>query len=216
MKTNILCYGDSLTAGYSRYGTSFTPYGETISDHSNSEVKSVGMSGWTTQEMLDGAYGRENEDCVGHTADGLNHLLQVPSLNIVCLLAGTNDLGTGVSLKEIAGNMRALVEMCLAAPNSELKVILLTVPPTGGEIYESVQKRRAAVNAAITALAAEFAPRVFLVDAASVLPNPGEHPDEPTAESKLWDNDLLHLSPIGSEKLGRFVCQELKGLGLLE
>lgn len=29
---NILCFGDSLTAGYSNYGMQFTPYGDHLKD----------------------------------------------------------------------------------------------------------------------------------------------------------------------------------------
>ena len=215
MKRKVLCYGDSLTAGYCEYGSVFTPYGDMITRLSDVEVLSVGMSGWTTGEMVDAAAYKCNEDCVGHVGDGLQRLLKDNSFDVVCLMAGTNDLGTGVELEEIVSNLKALVDLCYSSSNPNVFVVLLTVPPTGGDQYESVRRRRTAINDAIKVIVNNHGEKAFLIDAASILSNPGEHPEVPTPESLLWDSDLLHLSPLGSEKLGTYVHGELKALGLL-
>lgn len=212
----ILCYGDSLTAGYSEWGTSFTPYGDTLEIRSKLNVKSIGMSGWTTSQMVNCANKKGNYDVVDHKADGLKLLLSSERYDLVCIMAGTNDLGTGEAEEIIIKNIAALVDIALSS-NSNLKVALLTVPATGGESsYESVRIRRANVNQGLLELSRRYRERVFLIDASSVLPNPGQHPNPATEESKLWDMDLLHLSPAGSARLGEFVFESLQLLGYLE
>lgn len=211
----ILCYGDSLTAGYSEWGTNFTPYGDTLEIKSKLEVTSVGMSGWTTFQMVNCANKSENYDVVDRKADGLQLLLSSGRYDLLCLMAGTNDLGTGVPEDEIIRNLAALIKIVLST-SSNIKVALLTVPATGSELhYESVRTRRANVNQGILKLSRRYEDRVFLIDASAALPNPGEHPKPPTEESQLWDMDLLHLSPTGSAKLGEFVFESLSSMGYL-
>ena len=211
----ILCYGDSLTAGYSCYGSSFTPYGDTISLKLGAPVTSVGMSGWTSEEMIQGADTTCNEDVVGNTGDGLVVLLRSGAYDIVCLLAGTNDLGTGVDVEDTIENITILVNMSLTSSNQNLIVALLTVPPTGGEAHsEYVRSRRSAVNEGIKAIVGKNE-RVVLIDIGNSLTNPGVHPIEPTPTSMLWDGDLLHLSPAGSAKLGEIVFENLQALKLI-
>lgn len=180
------------------------------------EVKAVGMSGWTTAQMVNCANKRGNRDVVDHKADGLQLLLRNDQYDLLCLMAGTNDLGTGVPEDEIISNLASLLNVALNS-NPNLKVALLTVPATGGELnYDSVRTRRANVNEGITDLSKRHGDRVFLIDASAALPNPGEHPNPPTEESQLWDMDLLHLSPAGSAKLGEFVFESLRFLGYVE
>jgi lysophospholipase L1-like esterase len=213
---HVLCYGDSLTAGYCCFGTEFHPYGETLAKHLNLQVTSVGMSGWTTGQMVDGADEKDSEDCVGNTGDGLLVLMRKTSYDLVILMAGTNDLGTGFSISDILYNMEVLVSMCLAS-NSHTRVVLLTVPATGGEVrYESVRLRRRGVNEGLVKIAHKHSSRVMLLDTDEALPNHGEHPEVPTAESVLWDNDTLHLSPAGSARLGEFIYTSLVAQGVLK
>jgi lysophospholipase L1-like esterase len=212
----VLCYGDSLTAGYYLFGTEFHPYGDTLAKLSDLNVKSVGMSGWTTGQMVDGTEDNNSEDCVGNTGDGLLVLMRKTSYDLVILMAGTNDLGTGFSIPDILNNIEVLVNMCLVS-NSKARVVLLTVPPTGGEgMYESVRLRRRGVNEGLAKITSKHSTRVMLIDTDEALPNPGEHPEVPTAESVLWDNDTLHLSPAGSARLGEFIYTTLVARGVLK
>jgi lysophospholipase L1-like esterase len=138
------------------------------------------------------------------------------SYDLVILMAGTNDLGTGFSVPDILYNIEVLVNMCLVS-NSTTKVVLLTVPATGGEVsYESVRLRRHGVNEGLAKIAHKNSSRVMLLDTSEALPNPGEHPEVPTAESVLWDKDSLHLSPAGSARLGEFIFTSLVAQGVLK
>lgn len=201
----ILCYGDSLTAGYYRYGSEFHPYGDTLAKLSHANVDAVGMSGWTSDEMVQNANLSDNEDAVGYSSDGLIKLLKSKSYDIVCVLAGTNDLGTGVSADDIIENLQASTRICLETNDgNQVKVLLLTVPPSRAEQYTG--PRRSIVNSALASIASQHFGRVFVADAGSALP---------IAEVELWDSDMLHLSPKGSERLGQFVYDQLCASGLL-
>ena len=86
---SILCYGDSLTAGYYRFGSEFHPYGDTLAMLSQTKVHVVGMSGWTSDEMVQNADKTNNEDVVGYSSEGLLKLLTSNSYDIICVMAGT-------------------------------------------------------------------------------------------------------------------------------
>lgn len=41
---NILCFGDSLTEGYSKWGAKFTPYGRTLGGYLREQLEDVELS----------------------------------------------------------------------------------------------------------------------------------------------------------------------------
>lgn len=210
---NILCYGDSLSAGYYRHGTEFHPYGNTIAARSGLYVRTVGMSGWTSSQMVDAAEKAGVNDLIHSPGDGLVVLLKQRKWDLVCLMAGTNDLGYGMSTGDIVENMEILIQHCLRS-NPFLKVALLTVPQTGAETkHEMTRKRRAAVDNGLVRLANKYNNRVFLIDTSIALPNPGSDLD--SADRELWDEDMLHFSPRGSERLGEYVYTVLVEKGLI-
>lgn len=210
---SILCYGDSLTAGYYRHGSEFHPYGDTIAVKSGLSVKTVGMSGWTSSQMVEAAQKTGIHDQIHSPGDGLVVLLKQRQWDLVCLMAGTNDLGYGMSTGDIVENMEILVKHCLNS-SPFVKIALLTVPPTGGEAkHERTRKRHAAVNSGLVRLANKYSSRVLLVNTEIALPNPGNDLDSPYRD--LWDEDMLHFSPRGSERLGEYVYTTLVEKGLI-
>ena len=213
----ILCYGDSLTAGYCNYGSEFSPYARTLSELAGFgvNVNVVGMSGWTTDQMVQYAGHKNNEDAVGEGGDGLLVLLKSVKYDVVFLMAGTNDIGSGVPTVDMIENIEMLVKMVLVS-NGSPKVILLGPPATGAELKDEDYKIiRQEVNEQLAKIAAESKGRVFFIDTSPALPNPGVHPEPETEESLLWDSDMLHLSPKGSEKLGTYLYRRLVALGFL-
>ena len=92
----ILCYGDSLTAGFCNGGYKFTPYANFLKDklqaldgESYVEVDYYGFSGWTTKQLLDNAHKDNLRDFVGKTGPGLVLALQKMKYDLVILMAGT-------------------------------------------------------------------------------------------------------------------------------
>jgi lysophospholipase L1-like esterase len=208
----VLCYGDSLTAGYFRHGTEFHPYGNILASESGLSVTTVGMSGWTTEQMIKAAADHNAEDLVGNHGDGLVILMNKRHYDLVCLMAGTNDLGHHFSIGTILENIEGLVKYCLTS-NASTKVALITVPPNGGETaYETIRKGRAAVNAGLAKIASRHSDRVLLIDTSEALPNPG---NTSGTGADLWDTDTLHFSPVGSARLGAFVYSKLVERGLV-
>jgi lysophospholipase L1-like esterase len=209
---SILCYGDSLTAGYCKHGTEFNPYGNTLAAKSGLPVTTVGMSGWTTQQMVQAAAKQNVEDPVGHSGDGIVTILQKRQYDLVCLMAGTNDLINSFNTGDILVNIETLVNYCLHA-NKTTRIVLLTVPASGAELtHEAARKRRMVVNHGLVKIASKYSYRVMLIDTADALPNPG-HRDSPAAD--LWDLDMLRFSAYGSERLGEFVYSTLVERGVL-
>ena len=201
---SVLCYGDSLTAGFYRYGSEFYPYGDTLAKLGEAKVDVVGMSGWTSEEMVQCTESLNNEDAVGFTSDGLIKLLKSNNYDIICLMAGTNDLGMGICADDIIENLHTLTKICLETNEAHAKVVLLTIPPSRGEPFTGA--RRATVNTALASFADNHPGKVFLVDTGSTLP---------ITDTELWDSDMLHLSPVGSERLGKLVYDQLCSQGLL-
>eukprot|EP01048_Picozoa_sp_COSAG05_P001892 COSAG05_NODE_69_length_22151_cov_124.775258_10_plen_1307_part_00 len=106
---SVLCYGDSLTAGYHSYGTGFEPYARTLgcdSDSTNTQPRyqlmvcnPVGACGATAKELADNAEKSDNDDIYGRKYDGIALALQKGpawadsrSYDYCVIMAGTNDL----------------------------------------------------------------------------------------------------------------------------
>ena len=99
----ILCYGDSLTAGYtmvSPYTRVYAPWAPLVAAALGVPIDHVGMSGWTTKQMLDNQQESAAEDVIGERHPGLARLLRDGAYTHVVLMAGTNDLGVNEPLSK--------------------------------------------------------------------------------------------------------------------
>ena len=75
----VLCYGDSLTAGYTaltKYTGEYAPWATHLGDALGVAVDHVGMCGWTAEQMVDGLDGEANVDICDVAHRGLRLLLQ--------------------------------------------------------------------------------------------------------------------------------------------
>lgn len=89
---------------------------------------------------------------------------------------------------------------------------MLTVPSCSLDSeHSAMQQYRAAINAGIKIVAEKYKPRVFVVDAATALPN-GPRSTLSEEVAALWDEDGLHLSERGSARLAQAVFDTLKTL----
>lgn len=192
----ILCFGDSLTAGtspLSRGDHPYAPHLETTlrqSEQFSSNDRSVmirhmGYPGWTARQLLDTA----NDE------RGLRTLIRRvkdPSLSLVILLAGTNDLGYGFPPDRIAESIQSLHELCVV--EGVPRTIAIGIPPS------AFQKEDAdfAKTARQTNEKIEEYCRLKSNGRSSFMKFPFDWSDE----DDRWSSDGLHFSPKGYQVLG--------------
>ena len=204
----LLCYGDSLTAGYTMltpYTREYEPWAPHLAKALGLQVDAVGLSGWTTQQMLDHQHSSACTDICGEPRPGLATLLGGGHrFSTVIIMAGTNDLGVAAP-ERIFANLKALHEVCHTAG---ARTVALSVPQSkaavgGGPAF--VNERRERVNA----LLAEFAkghPRCTHVAIDVEVPW--------AADSPLWEPDGLHFSKEGYAELARKLAPRLRAIAL--
>lgn len=103
----ILAFGDSLTYGYGAKPEESYP--ELLSKYTGVNVMNAGVNGDTSE-------------------DGLNRLpalLEDPSIKVMILFFGGNDILQKRSLKDLKENLR---EMIVLAKEKEIDVLLVSVP----------------------------------------------------------------------------------------
>jgi len=195
----VLCFGDSLTAGWHDDGEQFAPYSRSLARRLEEVaegkqvplVMNAGVPGESTGEMLERlpqVLGQAQEAAAGARGDD--------GADVVLILGGTNDAVFHESLtaRDIFDN---IVELHMQAHDAGAKTGVLTIP----EVHFSKDKLEL-VNHALRAFAKENPARTFLVDVAAAVPQNERHQD-------LWEEDALHLSPKGYEVIGDLVAEAL-------
>merc|ERR1719327_192047 len=94
----VLCYGDSLTAGFYAGGRKFSPYGAALEEAMtaqglDAEVQIMGLSGHQGSQMVAELEAPVTAaDITGRRGKGLGHILDEEGpFDLVILMAGTND-----------------------------------------------------------------------------------------------------------------------------
>ena len=188
----ILCYGDSLTAGTS--GMNLYPYAQFLEQglkkarpdmESNFVVRHRGMPGWTAQYMLD--------EALNDPKTGLLSAIQSvkdPPLSLVIILAGTNDLGYGMSEEEITESVLGLHKV--AWENGVARTIAIAIPPSGYQnVNEQARKTVKAINTNLEKACSSTDKAVFV-------PFPFDYEEG----GENWFPDTLHFSERGYQALG--------------
>lgn len=207
----VLCYGDSLTAGFCNSGMSFEPYGRTLADCMGKagiacEVSVCGLSGRTAEEMIAEKDSAIFTDCanVDHTGKGLARILDDEATpDVVMILVGTNDLGfagytTGLTASHILARVQQLHSMC---HQRGISTIALTPPcQTHGPMRVMQQQL-----AALLANWVRTEPQVLaLYDVEKLVPR--------ALSGGFWDPDDIHMSAAGQRMLGQHLAQLLPPL----
>lgn len=192
---HILCYGDSLTAGFFNKGHSFEPYARTLCEKLADsgmacKVSFCGFSGRTAEDMVQTAAG--SLSCVvGLRGKGLIRTLEEDGpFDLVLIMAGTNDLGFGATHERLLGWLRRLHRIC---HERGTPTVCLAPPPApcAGKPREGDRQRLVALLR-----------RAFQGNDGKVIAmDPAEYVS--AADAKLWDHDGLHFSQAGSRALGR-------------
>ena len=199
----VLCFGDSLTAGFQSptrdnpVGRE-TPYGQFLQPYLGDvvEVRTSAICGELTGEMI-----------VRFQRDVLNH-----QPDYVPILGGTNDLGWNTSPSEIIRNLATMYEQTIAMGGVPLPVTVPSIRvedgPDGTMSQEWIAEhldRRSRLNKLIQNYASSKGLAYVDLFAATVDPQSGQL-------AELYSNDGIHLTTAGYRLFAEHVAHILKPL----
>jgi len=201
--TLVICFGDSLTAGFQSPSREHptgaeTPYGQFLQNHlgAAAQVCISGMCGELTGEMVM----RFRRDVLDHEP------------GYVPMLGGTNDLGCNVAPTEIMCNLVTMYEQVLAAGGLPIPVTVPSIrveenqgSPEGREWVADHLAQRAVLNRLIRDYAASKA--IVCVDLFTATTDP-----ESGQLARMYSNDGLHLTTAGYRLFAEQVARVLKPL----
>jgi len=200
---HILCYGDSLTVGFHKGGDAFEPYGYSMTNAlgtmgiHGSKVRVMGLSGKTARECVQGMNSRSIMDIVGATGKGLGRLLsEEGNFDLAIIMLGTNDIGKGYSVAEIMSNIERMHAEC---HKREIPTVAIAPTTLDHGTYRSAREQLAKQ---LQSWVVRTPGVVGFLDLESLCPR---------RDLSLWEPDKIHLSPKGSQTLGRGVGQWLHG-----
>ncbi|KAL0938805.1 gdsl-like lipase [Colletotrichum truncatum] len=199
----IFCFGDSLTAGYSAYGTVYHPYSIALTKKLSNDLSDTQII--ATDNGMPG-------DVVSHVAFAKRFESEVflmcfyADLNLVnqnkydwvVILGGTNDLAYNIPPERTFESLKAVYDSALEKGS---KVLALTVPEVH---YKSadLDDRRRKLNSAILS---HKAPNYYAFDLNPRIPY---HALPDRDRKKYWD-DGVHLTPAGYDWMGGHVAEAL-------
>ncbi|MCJ1433759.1 hypothetical protein MMC27_003124 [Xylographa pallens] len=195
-KLKILCFGDSLTAGYSMWGLQFHPYAEQLKKvlqgafpSTTIEVVVEGLSG----AQVRGEYtGRLNRAC---------RQAEHEPYDWIIILGGTNDLGWGGQPEKI---YEALQEVWSIALATGANVLALTIIEAAVRDRSLIQRRHT-LN---TLIAGHEEDHFYHMDLCHAVPY---FAMEEQKRDTIWD-DGLHLKAEGYKMMGHAIGAHLVDL----
>jgi lysophospholipase L1-like esterase len=184
----IVCFGDSLTAGFQSPAPDCpdfleTPYGKFLEERlrDRARIQVSGVCGELTRDMV----GRFERDVLRHK----------PAWTVI--LGGTNDLGWDLRPSEIMRNLTAMYEQATAAG---IHVVVVTVPSIRG--FDDHIPRRLELNRLIADYCA--GKRFPCVDLFTATAESGSQ-----RLAAPYSNDGLHLTTAGYELLARLLYEQV-------
>ncbi|KAM5355949.1 hypothetical protein ACJ41O_002595 [Fusarium nematophilum] len=199
----ILCFGDSLTAGYIApiFGDPSTEDYDVPEDHHPYALK--------LKERLTKAFPDVDFDVVTNAVAGeaasfdefpsrLKLAFKKQSFDWAIILGGTNDIAYGFRKDEIFPALLGLYDIAI---NGGSKVLALTVPETAEKLEKSTQARDE-LNKSILELSA---PNFHVFDLRSHIPY---HSLSEEDRKKYW-HDFMHLGSEGYDWMGNHIADAL-------
>ena len=190
----ILCFGASITVGWSQLGLRYYPYANTLEarlkeafPNSNFSIQVDGMPGDT---VIKGQYTKRLRSHVSTATSPWDWVI---------IQGGGNDLVSCGDPKEIIEALRNVWSIAFDAGS---KVIALTVTKTVGET-EGLARRYDALNESIVS---EEHDKLYSVDVSQMLP---PATIDNVMVSRIYDRDGLHLTKKGYEMMGDAIASSL-------
>ena len=188
----ILCFGDSLTAGYHSWGTEYSPYAIRLKQRLEQRFPSrefqIVVDGLPGDAVIDGQYLLRLE----------SRLTNSNSFDWIIMMGGTNDIGWGRSCEAI---YEALQEIWTEAIESGAKVLALTVPASR---ICATQRGMQLIQGLNTAILGHGEEKFWTTDVCTQLP----WPNEADEQDRVWD-DGLHFTPAGYRMVGDLVADKI-------
>ena len=191
---HVLCFGASITAGWSSYGRHYYPYATRLSarlaDSLPTSHFSISVDGSPGDTVLHGKY-------IPRIAKAVSDNPRV-HYDWVIIQAGGNDLGWNQTPEQI---FQALKRVWSIALLSGAKVLALTVTEHAGASAKNMARLKA-LNELISSHQEDG---FFTADIAKAIPYT-EMPEEERKE--IWD-DGVHLTKVGYERMGDAIADRL-------
>ncbi|KAL8715568.1 MAG: hypothetical protein Q9220_000904 [cf. Caloplaca sp. 1 TL-2023] len=202
-KLRILCFGDSLTAGYSSYGMEHYPYAEQVEGRLKEALPetqtTVDVSGLSGDRVIAGSYLRRMQGMCEKAKDA--------PYDWIIILGGTNDLGWSERPDKvyeglISSSAEKVWKVALETGANVLALSVLEAEHTSGGIVQ----RRNELNDLITRHSEDrLSIHRHSMDMCEAVPF--FDMDEETRK-RIWD-DGLHLKKGGYEMMGNAIAAKL-------
>jgi len=128
----VLCYGDSLTAGFNKGGRQFNPWGPVLQEKAGCAAVTVcGGSGLTACEMLQKSKRMSIFDVCNDEIPGIDYALDNAEedgfpYDLCIIMVGTNDLGHDYKPHEVFESVVGLHQTC---HRHGVPTIAISIPP---------------------------------------------------------------------------------------
>ncbi|KAI1259811.1 GDSL-like Lipase/Acylhydrolase [Xylariaceae sp. FL1019] len=186
----ILCFGNSLTAGYPAGNPYAVKLAEKIEKECPGRKVEFDVEGLPGDLVTTGQF-------IERMASAWTIAEKPYDWTIV--LGGTNDLGWGRTSEAIIEGLKRTWGIPLSRGG---KVLSLTVPETKGK-FQSITQKRNEVNDAIRSYERT---RFFHFDLFKAVPYHGMEPED---RARYWEPDGVHLSEAGYDYMGEKVGEAL-------
>ncbi|KAL8632854.1 hypothetical protein Q9189_001408 [Teloschistes chrysophthalmus] len=190
----ILCFGDSLTAGYSGYGYFHYPYAKQIRERLKEALPTtevtVDVSGLSGDRVIDGQFLRRTKGQCEKAKDS--------PYDWIIVLGGTNDLGWSETPEKVYEALKKVWTVALETGANVLALSVLEAEYTSGDIVE----RRNDLN---NRIATHSEDRWHYLDLCAKVPF---FAMKETMRDRIWD-DGLHLTMDGYEMMGEAIATKL-------
>ncbi|KAI1371690.1 SGNH hydrolase [Hypoxylon crocopeplum] len=192
----ILCFGNSLTAGY----PAGQPYAEKLKEKLEEAFQGHGFGG--VEYEVEGEPGDlvTRGNFVPRMQDSWRIALKHKQpYDWTIVLGGTNDLGWGCAVDDIVAGLKRTWDIPLSKGK---KVLALTIPDTRAR-YKNIKECRDEVNTAIKEYKRK---NFFYFDLNKAVPY---HDMVPSDRPKYWNMDGVHLTAEGYNLMGEKIAEEL-------
>ncbi|KAL2042768.1 hypothetical protein N7G274_004527 [Stereocaulon virgatum] len=195
MHLRILCFGASITAGWSKGGTHFYPYSSQLSARIADEIPSthfgIDLNGLSGDTLIDGHYTSRMYQAMKDT--------HPTAYDWTIIQAGGNDLAQNKgSPEQIFDALKEFWEIPLSMGS---KVLALTVTEHGNDNAEENAKRQQLNDMVLRHQAKNF----FVVDLAKGMPWQAMPLDQRMA---IWSDDT-HFTKEGNVIMGDLIADRL-------